>query len=150
MAKIARGVVSLPMPRASCGLSPYFMMPTDCILARLRRRIRSHLRGGGQRSYVMFERIFVLLNGTEHAERALPAAARIARATGGTLILVNIVLPPLEDGTYLVNQTVEMHPAEHEARIERAFLYLDELLDRYGPDLRGIKTEKTVTSEPYS
>lgn len=36
----------------------------------------------------MFERIFVPLDGTEHAERALPVATRIARATGGTLIFV--------------------------------------------------------------
>ena len=33
---------------------------------------------------VMFERIFAPLDGTEHAERALPVATRIARATGGT------------------------------------------------------------------
>jgi nucleotide-binding universal stress UspA family protein len=98
----------------------------------------------------MFERIFVPLDGTEHAELALPVAARIAHATGGTLILVNVVLPPVEYGMSTVDQTIELYPKEQEARIERAFAYLDEMLDRYGPDLVGIKTETTVTSGPTS
>lgn len=51
----------------------------------------------------MFERIFVPLDETEHAERALPVATHIARATGGTLIFVSVVfpltdLPPIRRG----------------------------------------------------
>jgi nucleotide-binding universal stress UspA family protein len=94
----------------------------------------------------MFERIFVPLDGTEHAERALPMAARIAHATGGTLILVNVVLPPITDGAYTVNQTADLHLTAREVRLEAAFAYLDETLKRYGPELAGIKTEKTVTA----
>jgi len=93
----------------------------------------------------MFEHILVPLDGTEHAERALPVAARIAHATGGTLILINVVLPSPIYETYSVNQVPAL-PDAHDIRIERAFTYLDEMLDRYGPDLVGIKTEKTVTS----
>ena len=39
----------------------------------------------------MFKRILVPLDGSERAERALPIAARLARASGGTIILVRVV-----------------------------------------------------------
>lgn len=39
----------------------------------------------------MYRRILVLLDGSIQAERPIPLAARITRATGGTLILVNVV-----------------------------------------------------------
>lgn len=39
----------------------------------------------------MFERILVPLNGSERAGRALPVAARVARATNGTLLLLCVV-----------------------------------------------------------
>jgi nucleotide-binding universal stress UspA family protein len=39
----------------------------------------------------MFRRILVPLDGTEGAERAVPVAARIARASGGAIILVRAV-----------------------------------------------------------
>src|ERR1051326_4172293 len=94
----------------------------------------------------MFERIFVPLDGTEHAERALPVAARIARATGGTLVLVSVVLPVIEYATYMVSQTVETPPTAHEALLERASTYLDEVLLRYEADMTGLKKEKLVTS----
>ncbi len=39
----------------------------------------------------MFKRILVPLDGSERAEQALPVAARIARSSGGTIILVQVV-----------------------------------------------------------
>jgi nucleotide-binding universal stress UspA family protein len=39
----------------------------------------------------MFKRIIVPLDGSERAERALPAAARMARAGGGTIFLVRVL-----------------------------------------------------------
>jgi nucleotide-binding universal stress UspA family protein len=39
----------------------------------------------------MFTRIFVPLDGSPRAEQALPVAARIARATGGTVVLARVV-----------------------------------------------------------
>jgi len=44
----------------------------------------------------MFRRVLVPLDGSRMAERALPVAARIAYATGGTIILVRVVTSPLE------------------------------------------------------
>ncbi len=41
----------------------------------------------------MFQRILVPLDGSLPAEHPLPIAARIARATGGSLHLVRVVSP---------------------------------------------------------
>jgi nucleotide-binding universal stress UspA family protein len=42
-------------------------------------------------SNTMFQRILVPLDGSPRAERAIPAAAHIARASGGTVILVRVI-----------------------------------------------------------
>jgi nucleotide-binding universal stress UspA family protein len=39
----------------------------------------------------MFQRILVPVDGSKRAERAIPVATRIARACGGTVILVRVV-----------------------------------------------------------
>lgn len=44
----------------------------------------------------MFEHVLVPLDGSFRAEQALPVAARIARATGGSLLLVRVVNPPVD------------------------------------------------------
>jgi nucleotide-binding universal stress UspA family protein len=88
----------------------------------------------------------VPLDGTEHAERALPVATRIARITGGTLIFVSVVFPLAEYATYTVSQSVELYPTAHEAMRERASAYLDDMLLRYDTELAGLQTEKLVTS----
>jgi nucleotide-binding universal stress UspA family protein len=49
-----------------------------------------------QRSVAMFQRILVPLDGSFRAEQALPVAARIARASGGSLHLVQVVSPPVD------------------------------------------------------
>ena len=41
----------------------------------------------------MFERIGVPLDGSPCAERALPVAARLARASAGTVVLLRVVDP---------------------------------------------------------
>lgn len=48
----------------------------------------------------MFQRILVPLDGSMRAERAMPVAARIARASGGSMILLRAVEPPVEYETY--------------------------------------------------
>ena len=49
-----------------------------------------------KRSVHMFQRILVPLDGSFRAEQALPVAAHIARATGGALLLVQVVSPPVD------------------------------------------------------
>src|SRR5215469_11470295 len=64
----------------------------------------------------MLKRILVPLDGSEHAERAIPVAARIARVSGGTIIFLR-VLPPADLSGYA------------------------ETSDAYADELTGIPTE---------
>ncbi len=88
----------------------------------------------------MFERVVVLLDGTEYVERAVPVAARIVHATHGTLIVMSAMLPPAAFGTYEASQ----------ARQEHASDYLDGVLQRYASALEGVKTEKVVVAKAAS
>jgi nucleotide-binding universal stress UspA family protein len=47
-------------------------------------------------SKTLFRRILVPLDGSERAERALPVAARLARFSGGSVILQRVVASPIE------------------------------------------------------
>lgn len=49
----------------------------------------------------MFKRILVPLDGSELAERALPVAAQIAKASGGSILLFGVVTTSIEYGPYL-------------------------------------------------
>lgn len=57
-------------------------------------------RGGdiddNNKEKIMFERILVPLDGSNRAEQALPVAARIARASGSSLLLVQVVTQPID------------------------------------------------------
>jgi nucleotide-binding universal stress UspA family protein len=46
----------------------------------------------------MFKRILVPLDGSARAEQAIPTAGRIARATGGSVVLLRVTLPPVNYG----------------------------------------------------
>ena len=46
----------------------------------------------------MFKRILVPLDGSALAEQAIPMVGRIARATGGTVVLLRVALPPVDYG----------------------------------------------------
>lgn len=48
----------------------------------------------------MFKRILVPLDESERAEHAIPVAVRLAHAAGGTIILLEVVPPPIEFGPY--------------------------------------------------
>lgn len=48
----------------------------------------------------MFERIVVPVDQSERAEEALPVAVRLARASEGTIVLLEVVPPPIEFGPY--------------------------------------------------
>ena len=55
----------------------------------------------------MFKRILVPLDGSPLAEKALTTAARLARASDGTVILLRVVSPPVEysNGSMFLNYT---------------------------------------------
>ncbi len=52
----------------------------------------------------MFQRILVPLDGSTRAERAIPVATRIARASRGSVILVRIVSTAIEFWPYMAPQ----------------------------------------------
>lgn len=89
----------------------------------------------------MFQRIVVPLDGSKLAEGAIPVAARIARASEGTIIFVGVVLPAVEFGTYSVERTIPLKPGAFERREEAMTSYLTHLTDTYASELLGIKTE---------
>lgn len=89
----------------------------------------------------MFGRILVPLDSSKLAEVAVPIAARIARASEGTIVFVGVVLPPIEFGTYTVEHTVELKPSAFERREEAMIEYLSSLTDTYADELAGIPTE---------
>ena len=53
----------------------------------------------------MYKHILVPLDGSTRAERAIPVAARIAHATNGTVVLVQIATLPFTYSPYLASVT---------------------------------------------
>ena len=72
----------------------------------------------------MFERILVPLDGSPRAEQALPVAVRIARASGGSVILLQVVSPPIDYGGGLT-QTPLMTEEVIETELALSSSYLD-------------------------
>jgi nucleotide-binding universal stress UspA family protein len=83
----------------------------------------------------MYRRILVLLDGSTRAERAIPLAARIVRATGGTLILVDIVFSL----TTAVSGETELAQAEDYLAYSISSTYADALT--------GIPIERSIIME---
>src|SRR5579885_2979915 len=87
----------------------------------------------------MFQRILVPFDGSERAARAFPIAARIARATGGSLVLLTVI-PSLEA---LAWPEAAMFPPDAQAKEqERAELELSRAAS--SATLRGIPTVQEV------
>ncbi len=89
----------------------------------------------------MFKRILVPLDGATRAESAIPVAAKLARSSNGIVILLQVVTPPIDYGSYLAQA-----PLFTESMIET---YLDEaksyLKTIAGSDkLTGINTKVEV------
>ena len=71
----------------------------------------------------MFQRILVPLDGSSRAERALPVAAQLARASHGSVLLMEVVSPPIDYGGALA-QTALLTEQAIETGIEEATSYL--------------------------
>jgi nucleotide-binding universal stress UspA family protein len=94
----------------------------------------------------MFKRIIVPLDGSKGAEQAIPTAARITRASKGSIIFVSVVLPPVEFGTYKEDRTVALKPTAFEKRLTGATDYLTDIVNAHESDLAGIDVVVKVVS----
>jgi nucleotide-binding universal stress UspA family protein len=86
----------------------------------------------------MFKHLLVPLDGSTRAEKAIPVAARIARAYGATITLLSISETPVEYGPYLAP------PASYaKEAIEADLARLKEYLERVTQfkELEGINVE---------
>ncbi len=84
----------------------------------------------------MYKRILVPLDGSARAERAIPVAAHIARATDGTVILVRIATLPFTYSPYLGSATYADEVIE--ADLNEVQTYLNALCN--SEPLAGFKT----------
>ena len=93
----------------------------------------------------MFKRVLVPLDGSKRAERALPVAARIARETNGSLVLVRIVSIATELWPY-----VDLEAAHTQAVVETEMLEAANYLQRIAAisELEGILVNTVVMHGP--
>jgi nucleotide-binding universal stress UspA family protein len=89
----------------------------------------------------MFQRILVPLDGSTRAEQALAVAARLARASEGSLVLLQVVTSPIDSWAYQSEVSL-LHEQIVETSIAGAETYLA-LLAR-SEDLAGIKIKTEV------
>src|SRR5260370_523072 len=96
-----------------------------------------------KRSHIMFQRMLLPLDGSKRAERAIPIAARIARASRGSLIFLRAVGNQIEFGTYMTEPSVLIREAL-ELDLTRVIDYLARI--KMSNELTGIETTVEVRS----
>ena len=89
----------------------------------------------------MFQRILVPLDGSGRAERALPVAARLAHASGGSIVLLRAVTSPIDFAWYVMESPLSMQEGM-EADMARATGYLASVAG--SPALAGIEIKTEV------
>ncbi len=90
----------------------------------------------------MFQRILVPLDGSTRSELALPVAARIARAVGGSVVLLQVVSVTVDGRPFYVPNTSFMQAVLND-ELAKAREYLVHIAR--SDDLLGIKTETEAT-----
>lgn len=95
----------------------------------------------------MFTRILVPLDGTSRAEQVLPDAARLARASGGTVVLVRVIRPLVEYEATRPALGMWL-PAADNALRDAAAAYLSEL--RAKEPLLEVPTEAHILVGPVA
>ncbi len=86
----------------------------------------------------MFQHFFVPLDGSARAEKAIPVAARLAQACGGTVIFARVLVPPSGADEYGANVLANETRLVQAEIVDEARTYLDEMLVRYAQALAGI------------
>lgn len=74
----------------------------------------------------MFQKILVPVDGSQRAEQALAVAARMARATSGTVVLLRVVTASIDFSWYAINSPTLMETTLR-AEMEKAQEYLTKL-----------------------
>lgn len=92
----------------------------------------------------MFEHILVPLDGSRRAEHAIPIAAHLARAGGGTILFVYVILPPAAFATFAPERNAVVKPTAFEKRLAEAQHYLKSVTETYAPILAGVPTEVDI------
>jgi len=89
----------------------------------------------------MFRRILVPLDGSALAEQAIPTAGRSARATGGSVVLVQVISPPFAYGygPYLLQPPCYMDDLALRDDLSEATSYLERVAASI--HLAGVETE---------
>lgn len=90
----------------------------------------------------MFKRILVPLDGSLLAEQALPLAARIARASGSTLLLVRAINMLAESNRIYMAEPALFLPDMQEEEKQNASYYLLQMLNR--TELKGIDVRTMI------
>ncbi len=107
----------------------------------------------------MFQRILVPLDGSTRAEQALPLAAKVARASGGSVVLLRVIGPdPIAYNRYmsgvsiggLYGSAIEVRAALDQHAIERAREEVKRYLEATAAsrELQGITVETKVLFGP--
>lgn len=94
----------------------------------------------------MFQRIVVPLDGSMCAEQAIPVAACLARAAGGSIVFVRVVLPPVDLGKYAKRHASVWEQKIYETQRADAARYLAGMMITHASDLAGIDIEIGVAS----
>jgi len=92
----------------------------------------------------MFQRIIVPLDGSRRAERAIPVAAPLARASQGSIVFLRVVVPRHDVGFYGAEPAVGVLPSQLESTIAEADQYLSSVATMFRDYLTGIKIETEV------
>src|SRR5689334_18732110 len=93
------------------------------------------------RSNTMFQRILVPLDGSKRAEQAIPIAAKLAHASGGSIVLLHAVTALINFARYSMESSI-MTQDVIAAATEKAKVYLAKVAS--SSDLAGIPTTLEV------
>lgn len=87
----------------------------------------------------MFQRILVPLDESKHAELAVAAAARLARASGGSIVLVHVAIPTAAIASH--GHDTHVATMQDPESTTHARLYLKSIMQKYAHELSNIPVE---------